>query len=96
MPIQGYERFMRMNTLCQTNVPSRILEAIEAIKDDDQKVKEYGIQLGANMSNELRLYGFRGLHFYTLNLEKAVSGILGLLDKENVDDELKERASLAL
>ncbi|KAJ1654780.1 methylenetetrahydrofolate reductase (NAD(P)H) met13 [Dispira simplex] len=76
MPIQSYNGFNRMTTLCKTAVPAHILEALAPIKDDDQAVKKYGVQLAIDMCRQLRQGGQVGFHFYTLNLEKSVRLIL--------------------
>lgn len=76
MPIQSYGGFRRMTTLCKTFVPQKILDDLEPIKDDDQAVKEYGVQLAADMCTMLKTHGMLGFHFYTLNLEKSVRLIL--------------------
>lgn len=76
MPIQSYQGFKRMTTLCKTLVPKDILEELEPIKDDDAAVKEYGINLGANMCRKLMDNGVLGFHFYTLNLERTTQLIL--------------------
>ncbi|KAI3662610.1 hypothetical protein MP638_000720 [Amoeboaphelidium occidentale] len=76
MPIQSYGGFKRMTTLCKTYVPPEIWKALEPIKDDDQAVKDYGVQLAIAMCNKLKAHGTRCFHFYTLNLEKSVRLIL--------------------
>ena len=76
MPIQNYTGFKRMVGFCKTSVPDHISEALEPIKNDDAKVKAYGIELGVRMCRELLDAGIPGLHFYTLNLERSVTNIL--------------------
>lgn len=39
MPILGYDRFHRTIKFCNTNVPNKILDALEPIKNDDEKVR---------------------------------------------------------
>lgn len=53
MPIMTYGGFKRMTTFCKTDVPQSITDALEAIKDNDEAVKAYGIQLGAEMCRQL-------------------------------------------
>jgi methylenetetrahydrofolate reductase (NADPH) len=53
MPIMTYGGFKRMTTFCKTDVPQAITDALEAIKDNDEAVKAYGIQLGADMCRQL-------------------------------------------
>ena len=76
MTIQNYGGFKRMTTLCQTSVPKFILNALEPIKDDDEAVKEYGIQMMIEMCAKLRQGGQEGFHFYTMNLERATRAVL--------------------
>lgn len=65
-----------MTTFCKTHVPPEIDEKLEPIKDDDARVKQYGIDLGIKMCKELIAAGAPGLHFYSLNLERSVTRIL--------------------
>merc|ERR1719183_1995438 len=84
MPIQSYAGFRRMTGLCKTFVPKVIDESLELIKDNQNAVKEYGIELAVQMSRELMDGGCPGLHLYTLNLEKSATAIcekLGLVDE---------------
>jgi len=76
MPIQTYRGFQRMVSMCRTFVPQFILDDLEPIKNDDAEVKRYGIKLCTRMCEELIESGVRALHFYTLNLEKAVTDIV--------------------
>merc|ERR1719159_699992 len=84
MPIQSYPGFRRMTGLCKTFVPKAIDEALELVKDNENAVKEYGIELAVQMCRELTAGGVPGLHLYTLNLEKSANAIcekLGLVDE---------------
>merc|ERR1719333_360350 len=84
MPIQSYGGFTRMTSLCKTKLPPTLMDALEPIKDDDQKVKDFGVQLAVRSCQELVARGTPGLHFYTLNLETSVMRIikgLGLIDE---------------
>ncbi|KAJ3028244.1 UNVERIFIED_CONTAM: hypothetical protein HDU68_002112 [Siphonaria sp. JEL0065] len=72
MPIQAYAGFQRLIGREKTFVPPQVLADLEAIKEDDQAVKDYGIKLAIDMCNKLRAAGQKGFHFYTMNLEKSV------------------------
>eukprot|EP01006_Ploeotia_vitrea_P033942 TRINITY_DN65671_c11_g10_i1.p1 TRINITY_DN65671_c11_g10~~TRINITY_DN65671_c11_g10_i1.p1 ORF type:complete len:650 (-),score=362.60 TRINITY_DN65671_c11_g10_i1:68-1969(-) len=76
MPIQAYGGFKRMTGFCKTHVPQEILNRLEPIKDDDDAVKQYGIELCISMCRRLVEAGVPGLHFYTLNLERSVTRTL--------------------
>jgi hypothetical protein len=56
------------------------VQALEPIQDDDSAVKKYGVDLCVQMCRDLLAAGTPGVHFYTLNLEKAVTQILEDLD----------------
>ncbi|KAF1330216.1 Methylenetetrahydrofolate reductase, partial [Globisporangium splendens] len=76
MPIQNYGGFVRMTSFCNTYVPEEITAALKPIKDNDEAVKDYGVELGIEMCKQLMAAGAPGLHFYTLNLERSVRRIL--------------------
>lgn len=85
MPIHTYGGFMRMTSLCKTKVPQEIYDSLEAIKNDDEAVKGYGVKLCIEMCKKLLDNGVQGLHFYTLNLEKSIVQTLeglNLIDPE--------------
>ncbi|KAL5635281.1 hypothetical protein ACGC1H_004161 [Rhizoctonia solani] len=77
MPLQTYATFTRMTDLCKATVPLHIQANLDAIKHDDQLVKEYGVSLAVSMIRSILVDGdVKGVHFCTLNLEKSVRKIL--------------------
>ncbi|KAK7057395.1 methylenetetrahydrofolate reductase [Favolaschia claudopus] len=81
MPIQTYSSFLRLTKLCGTRVPDFIMQALEPIRNDDQLVKDYGVQLAVNMIKRLTTEGgMPGVHLCTLNLEKSVQRVLEALE----------------
>lgn len=92
MPIQSYNSFRRMVKLCDSSIPEQILQDLEPLKvipllfnsidcanvkqNDDNKVKEYGVQLAIDMVSKLQTNGVNNFHFCTLNLEKSVKQII--------------------
>lgn len=77
-----------MTKFCKTRVPPSIAERVEAADD----VKALGVEIGAEMCQAL-LKGPEPpsvLHFYTLNLEKVVYGILQKLGFMAPDVETNE------
>ena len=84
MPILGYDRFQRTINFCKTNVPEQLSKDLEAIKNDDEKVRQYGVDHGVQMCRELMAGGCKFLHFYTMNLEAAIIKViqgLGIMKK---------------
>lgn len=76
MPIQTYNNFKKMIAVSRISVPQHVFDALEPIKANDESVKAFGIKLVVEMCKTLMGAGFMCFHFYTLNLEKAVTGIL--------------------
>ncbi|KAI0672842.1 methylenetetrahydrofolate reduct [Trametes maxima] len=79
MPIQTYASFLRMTKLCATRVPPSLMSDLVPIRHDDQKVKDYGVNLSVDMIRRLQKGGIEGVHFCTLNLEKSVTRVLEAL-----------------
>ena len=83
MCLNAYAGFVKMSKFCKSRVPPALMAGMEARKDDVVAMKQYGIDYGAQMCQDLIDFGVHALHFYTLNLEKVVFGILdkvGLLE----------------
>jgi methylenetetrahydrofolate reductase (NADPH) len=99
MTIQNYGGFRRMTSLCKTKVPQYILDDLEPIKDDDQAVKDYGIQQMINMCKQLQAGGQDGFHFYTMNLERSTTLVLeglGFVPEQETVRKLPWKSSLAV
>eukprot|EP00127_Corallochytrium_limacisporum_P007433 Clim_evm36s251 gene=Clim_evmTU36s251 len=76
LPIQGYASLRHLTKLSKLNPPNEIVEAVEAVKDNDEAVRAYGVQLASKMIKELLDAGVEGVHMYTLNREIATREIL--------------------
>merc|ERR1719401_3276654 len=75
----------RMTGLCKTRLPAGFMEEAKAANTSDDAFKTWGIQAGVKMCKALLDGGAPGLHFYTLNLERVVVGVLvglGLVTEE--------------
>jgi methylenetetrahydrofolate reductase (NADPH) len=78
MPIQSFISFTRMTKYCNIAVPKEIYERLEAVKEDDEAVKDIGCEIAAEMCRRILAESdeIDGVHFYTLNLERSVTTIL--------------------
>ena len=81
MPIQSYHSFRRMTDYCGVSVPPAVLERLEPVRDDDEAVKEIGCEIATEICETILQApeaegGVDGVHFYTLNLERVVYGIM--------------------
>ncbi|EKD13418.1 uncharacterized protein L3040_002725 [Drepanopeziza brunnea f. sp. 'multigermtubi'] len=79
MPIQSYQMIMRTTKLSHARMPPDVMGRLDEVKGDDEMVKKVGVDIVSEIVTHIRRQpapGSRGFHFYTLNLEKAVSFIL--------------------
>ena len=81
MPIQSYQILKRITKLSHAKIPKQIAERIEKVKSDDEAVKRVGVDILSEIVHGIQDLPSppslpRGLHFYTLNLEKSVAFIL--------------------
>ncbi|KAG0164993.1 hypothetical protein DFQ28_009392 [Apophysomyces sp. BC1034] len=77
MPIPTYQSFRRMINLCKVQVPKAILDTLETLKGDDQKVKDYGVKLAVDiMSRLFKEQNICAFQISTLNLERSTRLIL--------------------
>jgi methylenetetrahydrofolate reductase (NADPH) len=79
MPIQSYQILRRTTKLSHASLPQELLTRLDTVKGDDEAVKAVGVDILSEIVKGLqgrKRVGPRGFHFYTLNLEKAVSQII--------------------
>eukprot|EP00406_Dinophysis_acuminata_P049571 CAMPEP_0179301120 /NCGR_PEP_ID=MMETSP0797-20121207/47391_1 /TAXON_ID=47934 /ORGANISM="Dinophysis acuminata, Strain DAEP01" /LENGTH=818 /DNA_ID=CAMNT_0021010621 /DNA_START=63 /DNA_END=2519 /DNA_ORIENTATION=+ len=85
MCLNTFGGFERMTDMCKTRLPEGFHERAKAASTSDDAFKAFGVEAGIAMCRALLDGGAPGLHFYTLNLEKVVLGVLlglGLVTKE--------------
>ncbi|KIM58964.1 hypothetical protein SCLCIDRAFT_1044288 [Scleroderma citrinum Foug A] len=77
-PIQTWNGFLKATSLAKTKIPQSFMDALEPHKNDDEKVRAIGTKLVADMCRKIldADLGIRGLHFYTMNLEKGTKMLL--------------------
>lgn len=81
MPIVNFHQIQRFTRLCGATIPADLLEKLEAVQDDPEKVKEIGIQHATEQCLGLLEGGAPGIHFYTLNKSDATLRIYKSLQK---------------
>ncbi|KAI0091645.1 methylenetetrahydrofolate reduct [Irpex rosettiformis] len=98
-PIQTWNGFIKSTSLSRTSIPQSLLDQLEPYKNNDEKVREIGIKLVADMCRRILQadIGIQGLHFYTMNLEKGTRMLLEelqLLPRVEIVKPLPWRQSL--
>ena len=55
---------------------SPLIRCADAVQNDDQLVKDLGVEVAVSMIRKLQQNGVQGFHFCTFNLEKSVQRVL--------------------
>lgn len=76
MPILSVASVNRMTKMCRVTLPSFISDHLENLSENDEKVKEYGVSLAAEMCKELLSRQVPGVHIYTMNNEENIRQIV--------------------
>lgn len=79
MPILNLKQVQRMAELSGREVPAEVVARVSAHEGDPAAVRAEGIQVAAELCEELLAGGAPGLHFYTLNRSKATLEIFAAL-----------------
>jgi methylenetetrahydrofolate reductase (NADPH) len=80
MPILNLANIRRQGELIGTEVPAPVVARITAHDGDPASMRAAGIELAAELCDELLAGGAPGLHFYTLNRSKATREIFAALN----------------
>lgn len=81
MPIQNYDSLEKIARVSQLTIPKEILLDLEPIKNNDEAVRNYGIDWTISLCREIIKSGTTsGIHFYTLNQEHATIRIVKALN----------------
>lgn len=68
MPIQSYDSLRQIAKLSKLEVPQEIINIVAPLKDNDEAIRNYGVQQAVTLIRELFHAGVApGIHFYTLN-----------------------------
>ncbi len=79
MPILNLGQVSRMAELSGHPLPDPVIARISVFEDDPAALRAEGIQMAAELCEELLERGAPGLHFYTLNRSKATREIFEAL-----------------
>lgn len=85
MPIQNWEKFQKWVDREKIDVPPHFYEQLNPVVGDDEKVRAVGTKLVGDMCRKIlanKEAGIKGLHIYTLNLEKGARMLLQELGLE--------------
>ncbi len=67
MPITNYLQLARFSDACGAEIPRWLRKRLEAMGDDTESIRAYGLDVVGEMCEDLLAGGAPGLHFYTMN-----------------------------
>ena len=76
MPVTNVKQLTRMAQLGGTAIPEKIQKAFAQVADDEDAVRELGIEIATSLSRDLIAAGVPGLHFYSMNNAQATLEII--------------------
>ena len=79
LPILSGPQIRRFTALCGASIPREIDERLAQLGEDDEAVREMGIEVATAQIADLRENGVEGIHFYALNRSYSIGKILGNL-----------------
>ncbi len=79
LPVLSAPQIRRFTALCGSRIPADLDAELERLGDDDDSVRELGIEYAARQVEGLWDAGVPGVHFYVLNRSYSVSRILDRL-----------------
>jgi len=76
LPILSAGQIRRFTALCGARIPAVLDKQLDKLADDDEAVRELGVEYATRQVRELWDAGVPGIHFYVLNRSYSVSKIL--------------------
>ncbi len=80
LPILSAAQIRRFTSLCGATIPPELDSKLDRFADDDDAVRELGVEHATRQVEELWANGVPGVHFYVLNRSYSVSRILSNLN----------------
>ena len=80
LPILNTAQIRRFTSLCGATIPPDLDTRLEEYAEDDNAVRELGVEYASRQVEELWENGVPGIHFYVLNRSYSVSRILANLN----------------
>ena len=79
LPVLSGPQIRRFTSLCGSKIPEDLDAELDRLGDDDESVRELGVEYASRQVRELWDAGVPGVHFYVLNRSYSVSKILDRL-----------------
>ncbi len=80
MPITQFSNLARFSDICGAEIPRWMRKRLESYGDDVDSIQKFGLEVVSKLCERLLAGGAPGLHFYTLNKDKACVDIIKQLN----------------
>ena len=67
MPITNFQNLQRFSKNCGAEIPRWICQRIEDFGDDQDSIRQFGVEVVSQLCQTLLDNGAPGIHFYTMN-----------------------------
>jgi methylenetetrahydrofolate reductase (NADPH) len=67
LPFLKTEQIKRFTKLCGAKLTGPLLEKLERFADDDEAVRQLGVEVATDLCQKAIAHGVKGIHFYCLN-----------------------------
>jgi methylenetetrahydrofolate reductase (NADPH) len=82
MPITSSSQLLRFSDACGAEIPRWIRQRLVAYGDDTASIKAFGLEVVADLCDQLICAGVPGLHFYTMNQSVATLALVNQLRQQ--------------
>jgi methylenetetrahydrofolate reductase (NADPH) len=79
-PILNYNQITRIISLSGAEIPGRLVEKIDRVKDKPEEVEKYGVEYAIHQVEDLIRNDVAGLHLYCMNRSGPAGQILASLE----------------
>lgn len=83
LPVHGTNQIKKFAALCGARLPAPLLGRLESLGDQEEAVREYGVEYATAQCREMLAAKAPGVHFYTLNKVWATRRVVEALGLQN-------------
>ena len=76
LPFLSTEQIKRFTSLCGAKLSDDLRRQLEALADDDESVRQLGVEVCTDICRRLLDHGVPGIHFYCLNRVRELREII--------------------
>jgi methylenetetrahydrofolate reductase (NADH) len=79
LPFLSGPQIRRFTKLCGSKLPAAMLKRLDELGDDDESVRQYGVEVCTEICARLLAHGTPGIHFYCLNRVTSCAAVVANL-----------------